>query len=61
MTLNVDQLIELHQEKRLRLVTTVGAQGYVEIDGDPERLVVELLRLAKAGERLEKVRLGLVP
>lgn len=60
MVLDIDELAELHQDKRLRLVTTVGMQAFVEIGGDPERLVLELLRLARMGARIEKVRLGLM-
>jgi hypothetical protein len=60
MVLDVDQLAALHEHKRLRLATTIGAQGFVDLDGDPDRLVRELLRLARMGQRVEAVRLGLI-
>lgn len=59
MPLDVDQLVVLHEQKRLRLATTIGRQGFVDIDGDPELLITELLRLAKMGQRVEAVRLGI--
>lgn len=60
MPLDVDQLVSLHHSKRLRLATTVGVQGFVNLDGDPELLISELLRLAKMGQRVEAVRLGIM-
>lgn len=60
MILDVDQLLILNQTKRLRLATTIGVQGWVTVDDDPDKAVVELLRLAKMGQRMEAVRLGLI-
>lgn len=58
MALNFDQLDQMHTAKRLRLVTTVGAQGFVDLDGNPGALVVELLRLARIGQQLEQAAKG---
>ena len=54
MALDFDQLDQLLADKRLRLVTTVGLQGFVDLDGNPGALVAELFRLGRIGQRLEK-------
>jgi len=56
MTLTVaqlDQLAGLRVEKRLRLTTHVGRQGFVHLDHDPDALVAELIRLARVGAMAE--------
>ena len=51
--IDFDELRELHATKRLRLVTTVRAQGYVTLGDDPDLMVRELIRLAAIGQRYE--------
>lgn len=42
-----------HAAKRLQLVTGVGLTGTVQIDGDAQAFVAELIRLAEIGQKLE--------
>lgn len=53
MSLDLNQLLQIHATKRLRLATTVGMQGFVHVDNDPDALVRELIRLAKIGQEAE--------
>lgn len=60
MSLDFDHLRRLHASKRLRLATTVGMQGFVHVDGNPDALVLELIRLAEIGQRTEVLQDPLV-
>ncbi|NBW06953.1 MAG: hypothetical protein EBR82_02880 [Caulobacteraceae bacterium] len=60
VALDLDQLADLHERKRLRVATTIGAQGFVTMNDDPDLLVRELIRLARMGQRIEAVRLGII-
>lgn len=53
MALDLAWLASLHEAKRLRLVTGAGLQGVVHMNGDPEALVNELIRLAAVGQHCE--------
>lgn len=48
-------LVHLHLNKRLLLTTSRGLSGVAHLDGDPDALVSEILRLAKLGADLELV------
>lgn len=45
----VDELIGIHRQKLLRLAFSVGMSGQAHLQGDPQALVSELLRLARTG------------
>lgn len=45
----VDELIGIHRTKLLRLAFSVGHSGQAHLAGDPQRLVSEVLRLARTG------------
>ncbi len=47
--LAIQELRRLHAEKRFRLAFSVGLSGQAHLDGDPQALVTEVLRLAHIG------------
>ena len=51
--IDFDWLKELHSRKPLQLSFTVGMAGQVHLNGSPQALVTELLRLAEIGQKLE--------
>jgi hypothetical protein len=50
----VDELVGLHRQKLFRLAFSVGFSGQATLDGDPQALVSELLRLARTGAIAER-------
>jgi hypothetical protein len=53
--LDLEQLEDVHAVKRLRLAFTAGQSGQVDLEGDAQALVAELIRLAKFGVRVRQV------
>jgi hypothetical protein len=53
--IDFEHLRQLHETKRLRLVTTVRMQGVVTLNEDPDLMVRELIRLASIGQQTEWV------
>lgn len=51
--LDLDALQQLAHSKRARLATTIGVQGWLHLDNDPDLLVLELFRLARIGQAVE--------
>lgn len=51
--LDLETLQHLADVKRARLATTIGAQGWLAVDNDPDLLVRELFRLARIGQAVE--------
>lgn len=49
----LDDLIASRWDMRIRMVKTIGQQGWMTLDGDPDALVTELLRLARIGLLVE--------
>lgn len=50
----VDELVRLHLKKLFRLAFSVGLEGQANLQGDPQLLVTELLRLARIGAMAEE-------
>lgn len=55
--IDLDELQQLVVNRRARLATTVGVQTWLHLDQDPDKLVLELLRLARIGQTVEFERL----
>ncbi len=50
----IDALVQVHVNKRLELAFTVGREGHAYLNGSPQALVTELLRLARTGAVAEQ-------
>lgn len=53
--IDFDWLVGIHAAKRLRLATSEGMAGVVHMDGNPQALVSELIRLAIIGQKAEQL------